>query len=80
MNNVHVVVHRDVKMDNLLLSDSSHGGLVKIADFGLSALVQIGTKGYDPDESSKRKVFKGLRERWGTPMFYAPELIEGSVL
>ena len=52
--------------------------MVKIADFGLSALVQIGTKGYDPDESGKRKEFCGLTERWGTPMFYAPELIQGT--
>jgi serine/threonine protein kinase len=49
------VVHRDLKLDNILLSDSSPNNAIKIADFGLSALVRLGVKGYDPDESSKRK-------------------------
>lgn len=33
------VVHRDLKPENLLLSDSSENALLKIADFGLSAVV-----------------------------------------
>ena len=37
---------------------------VKIADFGLSALVRIGEDGYDVEESSKRKKYKGLTEMW----------------
>ena len=77
------VVHRDIKLDNILLYGSRHGetgaGEVKIADFGLSALIQIGTKGYDPQESGKRKRYNKLHDRWGTPMFYAPELIDVSV-
>ena len=71
------VVHRDIKLDNILLHGrSSDGGEVKIADFGLSALIQVGTKGYDPQESGKRKRYNKLNDRWGTPMFYAPELID----
>ncbi len=73
------VVHRDIKLDNILLHGSkgdSSGGEVKIADFGLSALIQVGTKGYDPQESGKRKRYNRLTDRWGTPMFYAPELID----
>ena len=34
---------------------------VKIADFGLSALVRLG-EGYDPEESSKRKKYTSLKE------------------
>jgi serine/threonine protein kinase len=75
------VVHRDIKLDNILLYGGKHGdsghGEVKIADFGLSALIQVGTKGYDPQESGKRKRYNKLHDRWGTPMFYAPELIDG---
>jgi len=33
------VVHRDLKPENLLLSDTSDSALLKIADFGLSAVV-----------------------------------------
>lgn len=49
---------------------------VKIADFGLSALVRIGEDGYDIEESSKRKKYKGLTEMWGTKEYFAPELID----
>jgi serine/threonine protein kinase len=71
------VVHRDLKLDNLLLKGSGDSAEVKIADFGLSALVRIGEDGYDPKESSKRKKFRGLTEMWGTKEYFAPELIEG---
>jgi serine/threonine protein kinase len=74
------VVHRDIKLDNILIHGDTNGGIVKIADFGLSALVQVGTRGYDPNESGKRKRYNKLTERWGTPMFYAPELIDVSKL
>ena len=47
---------------------------VKIADFGLSALVRLGDK-YDVQESSKRKEFVDLKEMWGTKEYFAPELI-----
>ena len=33
------VVHRDLKPENLLLSDPSESAILKIADFGLSAVV-----------------------------------------
>lgn len=33
------IVHRDLKPENLLLSDSSEFAALKIADFGLSAVV-----------------------------------------
>jgi len=72
------VVHRDLKLDNILLKGSGDNVEVKIADFGLSALVRLGEGGYDANESSKRKKFKGLTEMWGTKEYFAPELIEGN--
>lgn len=72
------VVHRDIKLDNILLKGSGENVEVKIADFGLSALVRLGEGGYDAQESSKRKKYKGLTEMWGTKEYFAPELIEGA--
>lgn len=70
------VVHRDLKIDNILLRGVGSLIEVKIADFGLSALVRIGEDGYDVGESSKRKKYKGLTEMWGTKEYFAPELID----
>lgn len=72
------IVHRDLKLDNLLLHGSVESGDVKIADFGLSALVKVGSPGYDRAESSKRKEYKSLHEMWGTATYFAPELIGGA--
>lgn len=70
------VVHRDLKLDNILIKGDREYGDVKIADFGLSALVHMNTRGYDRSQSSKRKEFTGLKECWGTPTYYAPEVID----
>jgi serine/threonine protein kinase len=70
------VVHRDLKIDNILLIGSYDDGVVKIADFGLSALLLPGESGYDANSSGKRKSFAGLTQMWGTPTHYAPELID----
>ena len=76
----HGVVHRDVKIDNILLSVRGDGSIhdqtfVKITDFGLSAHIKHATKDY-ADDSGKRKTYTGLTEMWGTPTHYAPELID----
>ena len=72
------VVHRDLKLDNIMLHGSVETGTVKIADFGLSALIKVGSPGYDRTESSKRKDYRGLHEMWGTASYFAPELIQGA--
>jgi len=70
------VVHRDLKLDNVLLSGKGKESTVKLADFGLSALIRLGEEGYDPDESSKRKKYNTLKVMWGTKEYFAPELID----
>ena len=70
------VVHRDLKLDNVLLSSKKRMCDVKLADFGLSALIRLGEGGYDPEESSKRKQYVGLRDMWGTKEYFAPEVID----
>jgi serine/threonine protein kinase len=56
------VVHRDLKLDNILLHGSGATADLKIADFGLSALVRLDEDGYDIAESSKRKNFRNLKD------------------
>ena len=72
------VVHRDLKLENILLKRTEDSYDVKIADFGLSALVRIGEDGYHTGRSSRRKLYTGLHEPWGTAEYEAPELLNGA--
>jgi serine/threonine protein kinase len=55
------VVHRDLKCDNLLLTE---GGQIKLADFGASKAVVVGASGT-----------AGAQTLIGTPFFMAPEML-----
>jgi calcium/calmodulin-dependent protein kinase I len=56
------VVHRDIKLDNILINKIDDGDLkVIIADFGLACLA--------PDEP--------LTDKCGTPCYLAPEMLRG---
>ncbi|CAG2243802.1 AMPK [Mytilus edulis] len=57
----HMIVHRDLKPENLLLDDKLN---VKIADFGLSNMMQDG---------------EFLRTSCGSPNYAAPEVISGKL-
>jgi serine/threonine protein kinase len=70
------VVHRDIKLDNILIKGDHEYGDVKIADFGLSALIQMNNRDYNRTTSTKRKDFNGLPEMWGTASYFAPEVID----
>lgn len=60
------IVHRDIKVDNILFHGDLKTGEIKIADFGLSALATPGAGGYHATDSLKRKTYTGLTEPWGT--------------
>eukprot|EP00493_Phyllostaurus_siculus_P020097 UN20419 len=67
------VVHRDLKLQNLLLSNKEPGADVKVGDFGLSA--KLGHD-YDPGDKEGAKAYRKLGDRWGTPQYFAPEMIK----
>eukprot|EP00899_Mesostigma_viride_P020986 jgi/Mesvir1/2888/Mv13962-RA.1 len=58
------IVHRDLKLENLLLEDSSDDSRVKIADFGLS-------KFFSNDDV--------LQTLCGSPQYVAPEVLDAGV-
>ena len=65
------VVHRDLKQDNILcaLEETASGEkkyVAKIADFGLSAVVETAEK--------DMKSFRKLKDMWGTKEYFAPEV------
>eukprot|EP00347_Sterkiella_histriomuscorum_P001558 403371572 len=58
------IIHRDLKLDNILLSSSEQGVYeVRIADFGLAMQLLPGQK---------------LTKRCGTPTYIAPEILKNS--
>ncbi len=80
----HGVCHRDLKPENLLLSDPEDGGnsVLKIADFGLSALFRekntVGVNGID-HSSEDTNPLKRFESVVGSPHYVAPEVIRSSV-
>jgi len=59
------ITHRDLKPENILLESKNIDTLdIKIADFGFSCI-------FDPDE--------GLDLVLGSPLYMAPEIIEGKI-
>lgn len=70
------IVHRDLKLDNILYStptNSDEAMQVKIADFGLSALTNVKRTS---NNSQRLKSTKFLTEMWGTIEYFAPEVYE----
>ena len=71
------VVHRDIKLSNILRKEDSPHSEIKLGDFGLSAIMQQFENGFHADQSLKLKDCTELTDPWGTPTHMAPEVIAG---
>lgn len=56
------IVHRDLKLENVMMTDDSEQSIPKVVDFGLSAMVNPGD---------------GVGESVGTVAYAAPEIFKG---
>ena len=67
------IVHRDLKLQNMLLTEKERTSDLKICDFGLSA--QIQKDNLDWGDKDEVKKYHGLSDKWGTPQYFAPEML-----
>lgn len=62
----HAIVHRDVKLENILLFSSKYSPIAKLCDFGLSVQFNYNSA------NNKNRVISGM---CGTPYYVAPEML-----
>lgn len=60
------IVHRDIKLANILIDDLNEPNVVKISDFGLSA-------------KHDKFTFEGFTSQCGTEYYKSPEQLKGEV-
>ena len=57
----------------MLLTEKERTSDLKVCDFGLSAQIPRGA--LDWGDKDAVKAYKGLSDKWGTPQYFAPEML-----
>ena len=74
------IVHRDLKLENILFASENPDAPVKIIDFGFSVL--LGKNDINKDKSQendlKKYGFKRMKSKVGTLYYISPEIIKGN--
>ena len=74
------IVHRDLKLENILFASENPDAPVKIIDFGFSVL--LGKNDLNKDKSQendlKKYGFKRMKSKVGTLYYISPEIIKGN--
>jgi serine/threonine-protein kinase len=68
-----LVVHRDLKPGNILVTDTDEGPRVKLLDFGIAKLL-------DPTDTTWTRPMTRTGEHWMTPEYAAPEQVRGGAI
>jgi len=73
------IVHRDMKLENILFATESEDSPIKIIDFGLSVLLgKKETKNENETADLKKYGFKRMTTKVGTIYYMSPEVIKGN--
>ena len=74
------IVHRDLKLENILFASEKPDAPIKIIDFGFSVL--LGKNDLNKDKSQendlKKYGFKRMKSKVGTLYYISPEIIKGN--
>ena len=72
------IVHRDLKLENILFASESPDSPVKIIDFGFSVLLGKNEMGKNNENDLKKYGFKRMKSKVGTLYYISPEIIKGN--
>ena len=72
------IVHRDLKLENILFASESSDSPIKIIDFGFSVLLGKNDVNNDKEKDLKKYGFKRMKSKVGTLYYISPEIIKGS--